>query len=282
MLTQQRWKGRRVDRAQDCSVSIISRLCCSHSGAIDRPLSSCDDRDLRSLWNWAARGSWPTGVGLAISIGGVLAGVTGVGDSAASQSPQIVPRDALIGGLSYSQWAAAYWRWRDSFNRLTQNPTSCLTASQSGPVWFLGGSDSNTPGTRDCAIPVGRYIVLGGPATVCSTVNKPPVYARTSAGLIRCARKLWRRTPGVLHLTLDGVPLEPAGYVVRTIAFRFRMPAQNNDLFVPGRTAGREADYGYATIMPPLTPGTHTLVGVGRYKQYPHPPEKVTYHLTVG
>ena len=209
-----------------------------------------------------------------------LVAIFGIGSSAASQSAQIVPRDALVGGRGYSQWTAAYWRWRDSLHRVTGNGTSCLSASH-GPVWFLGSSQEGIVITRNCSIPAGRYIMIAGPSTDCSTVNKPPYYAKTTAGLVRCARRGWRKTPGELRLTLDGLALQPPGYVLRTTAFRFQMPAHNNEFFAPGPTAGREADYGYATILPPLSPGSHTLMGVGRYKNYPYPPEKVTYHLTV-
>jgi hypothetical protein len=123
--------------------------------------------------------------------------------------------------------------------------------------------------------------MLYTPSTECSTVEPAPFHATTNAGLMRCANRLWRHGPGWLTLTLDGVNIQPAGYVGGTRAFAFKMPAHNNFLRVPGRTRGRAAVYGSASILRPLNPGTHTLVqtdGFSNTSVY----NRITYRLTVG
>jgi hypothetical protein len=103
----------------------------------------------------------------------------------------------------------------------------------------------------------------------------------TDAGLQRCAKAYWQGHQGELNVTLDGTALNPPGYVGATGAFAFTMPAHNNYLHLPGRTKGRAAIYGSATILRPFSPGTHTLVAVDAFAHTSYGVQ-VTYHLTVG
>jgi hypothetical protein len=147
-------------------------------------------------------------------------------------------------------------------------------------VWFLHGDNYTGAGdsiTRACHIPAGRYLFLDRPSIDCSTVEAPPYRATTDAGLMRCARSFGsvRST-----LTLDGKPISPSGILLETAVFRFTMPAQNNELEVPGATHGRAAVYGAPVMLRPLSTGSHTLVQVSGY------PGGLTLHstydLTVG
>jgi hypothetical protein len=157
-----------------------------------------------------------------------------------------------------------------------------LVLAQRGPVWFLGAS-AGTPAvhTYTCTIPAGRYVMLDPPSIDCSTLEAPPFHATTNAGLTRCAKTQWQQHQGRDSLTLDGVKLQPAGYVTRTRPFAFRMPTNNNILELPGRTRGRAAVYGEASILPPLTTDTHMLV---QRAGYAHTTTSwtVTWRLTVG
>lgn len=214
-------------------------------------------------------------------VGLMLAVVVGVDVSAAaSQATPVVPGHELVAGRGYGQWEAAAWQWRLTQPNITSNRTSCFTAGQHGPVWFLAGS-ANTVSRKTCAIPAGRYVMLFAPAGDCSTVERAPFHATTDARLVRCAKTDWLHFQGFLGVSLDGVNLKPAGYLGGTGAFAFRMPAHNNWLHVPGRTHGRIAVYGAASILRPLTTGSHTLVVVSGYL-HPFSRYKLTYHLTVG
>jgi hypothetical protein len=208
--------------------------------------------------------------------------VVAVGVSAAATRPSpLVPGGGSVAGRGYAHWVAAAWRWRLSQPRITSNRTSCFTAGQHGPVWFIGSTVTAAVYSRTCAIPAGRYLMLYTPITECSTVEPPPFHATTNAGLMRCAKRLWERGPGWLTLTLDGVNIQPAGHVGGSPAFAFQMPAHDNFLRVPGRTHGRAAVYGFGSILRPLSRGTHTLVqtdGFSKSSIY----NKITYKLTVG
>jgi hypothetical protein len=201
---------------------------------------------------------------------------------AAAPSGALVPGSGSVGGRGYGQWVAAAWRWRVALPDVTTNKTSCLTAGQHGPVWFLSGSEFKASSiTRTCAIPAGRYIIIFAPSVDCSTVEKAPFHATTDAGLQRCARAWWRGHQGEESVTLDGVSLRPVGYVGGTGAFQFRMPARNNWIHARGHTRGRMAVYGFAAILRPLSPGSHTLVLAEAYKHSTFY-SKTTYQLTIG
>jgi hypothetical protein len=201
---------------------------------------------------------------------------------AASTSSELVPASVAVGGHGYGYWAAARWRWRDSLPNVVPGKTSCFSAHQAGPIWFLGSTAGKANTVQvTCRIPAGRYLMVEGPGVECSTVEDPPFHAKSDAGLRTCVLRWWRAHKGGEDVTLDGTAIRPPGHLGGTSVFRFRMPAQNNYLHVPGRTGGRAVYYGAATILRPLSPGTHTLVWV---ESYTHPDSflNVTYELTVG
>jgi hypothetical protein len=119
------------------------------------------------------------------------------------------------------------------------------------------------------------------PSVECSTVEAAPFHATTDAGLKRCARRYWMQHRGGGELTLDGASISPPGYVGGTTAFPFTMTAQHNFLGVPGRTSARAAVYVAASILRPLSPGTHTLVLIDSFTR-PTTVLKSTVKLTVG
>jgi hypothetical protein len=198
----------------------------------------------------------------------------GVGGSAATAQPtRRFAARKVISARHGARLMVAAWRWRLSLPNVTSNKTSCFTKAQRGPVWFLGGSETGRVITRTCAIPAGRYIMLYSPSVDCSTLERPPFHATSDAGLQRCAKHYWQRHPGRENLTVDGVSIRPAGYIIATPAFSFTIPRENNWLGVRGHAHGRAAVYGAISILR-LSRGTHTLVQVGG--------EKVTYQLTIG
>jgi hypothetical protein len=223
------------------------------------------------------RVAWAFALGFELLLAG-----TGANSIAVPPSP-LVPTSEQVGGRDYGQWLATAYQWRLSLPAVTAQKASCFTSSQQGPVWFLSGSLYNGTGiTRRCQVPAGRYLMTFTPSFDCSTVERPPLHATTDAGLRRCAKALWRKYPGSERLTLDGVRLLPSGYVVATDAFHFKMPARNNWLNVPGRTRGRAAAYGLASILRPLSPGVHTLVHVEPpFAHIPGRTSTTTYQITV-
>lgn len=225
-------------------------------------------------------------VGRALSLGCValLAAVGAATAVGATNSNLVVPGNAIVGGHTYAQWETKAWQWELANVRwLNSGPPPvprCTTAGQNGPVWFLHGDNYTRAGnsiTRACHVPAGRFLFLDRPSVDCSTVEAPPYHATTDAGLLRCARSFGsvRST-----LTLDGKRISPSGVVLETAVFGFSMPAQNNELEVPGATHGRAAVYGEAVMLRPLSKGSHTLSEVSSY--HGGLTLRSTYDLTVG
>jgi hypothetical protein len=215
------------------------------------------------------------------AVGAAVVSVAAATASAAAQGTALVPGSAKVAGRYYGQWVVAAFRWRLLQPNITSNGNACISAGQRGAVWFLGGSSTNASvATRQCSIPAGRYVMLFTPSVDCSTAEPTPFHASTNVGLMRCAKRQWQRLFNGESVTLDGALLHPPAYVGRTVPFAFRMPAHNNYLRAPGRTHGRMAIYGDATILRPLRPGTHTLVVYEGWK--PSIYVKTTYQLTIG
>lgn len=182
---------------------------------------------------------------------------------------------------NYPQWVIADWQWRLSLPAKASAPGSCITRAQNGPVWFLTSSDTGRSTSVTCSIPTGRSIMLDSPSVECFSVGPAAFQAGADAVLRKCALSQWRRHPGGLTVSVDGVALQPAGFVIGTGAFAFTQPRRDNLTHTPGHTRGRAAVYGSASILSPLNPGFHTLVERISYS-HTSVVEQVVYHLIVG
>jgi len=178
----------------------------------------------------------------------------------------------------------AWWQWRVSLSRNHAAPSgrSCIASKQHGRVWFLSDDYpvEGVPSTLRCSVPLHDCLLIGVPSIDCSTIEAPPVYANTHTGLLECAREDWRAAKPPDNVTLDDVPLSPAGVIVATPVFDFTAPATDNEFMAPGRTTGEAAVYGYVTMLRPLSRGHHTLVAELKYTGTKR--NRVTYRLTVG
>ncbi len=237
----------------------------------------------------APRGTWddaPVSPGrvcarrvlVCVILGGAIAGSALARVSNSGDAARLVPGDSPIAGRSYSHWEEAYLRWQLTM-QLAPHARSCFRRAQRGPVWFLDSGFG--PATFTCQIPSGRYAMMQLLTVGCSTIEAPPFHASSNAGLERCAGREWRAAGGYATLTLDGTKLRPPGYVRATTAFRFRMPARHNLLRIPGKTSGRTAAVGMSAIIPPLSPGRHTLtISSGFRNARPSRFPTITYILT--
>ncbi len=174
--------------------------------------------------------------------------------AAASSQPGLVPPTGKVAGHSYGQWLGL--AWRSIFEHQASAP-ACETTH--GVTLLLGAPGPDARYT--CHVKAHRPLYALGLSNECSTVEQPPSYAKTRAGLRSCARRGLRGSSGV-RLSIDGHAIhDPKRYVAASPVFSFSLPA-NNILGVTAR-GGRLAAYGYGFLIRGLAKGRHTITGAG-------------------
>src|SRR3954454_22338461 len=120
--------------------------------------------------------------------------------------------------------------------------------------WKLGGNvvaPFGPLGVTSCTVKPGTRIVVVGSSGECSTpFEEPP-----GTDLEACARGL---TSEVESVTVDGRQVSLSDEL--TSVLPVTLPA-NNLFSVDAGSRGQFVAYGWVTLLTPLTPGNHTIVG---------------------
>jgi hypothetical protein len=192
--------------------------------------------------------------------------------AAVAASPRVLPPDAHPHGRTYGEWAAAWWHYVLSVPA-TQNPLLDETGAncavgQSGDVFFLVGilNVSGTAVRTECVAPTGAMLFFPIVNTICT--NEPPPLVPTdelrpcAAGPIETATDL--------VVEIDGVPVGGLErFRAQSELFGLTLPPDN----LLGGQAGSchfdsdvgacvpylAAADGFYLMLPPLSPGEHTL-----------------------
>jgi len=212
-----------------------------------------------------------------------------------AEAPQFVPDQEdqpEMFGRTYGEWSASWVQWSEAGpvgqNAITDETGAfCDTNQPSRNVWFLGGAFAPHIGVdRSCTIPHDRALFyplyewnwIDCPGTADEALSDAEVRA-TLAGLTDLA--------GRVTSTLDGVAISSLQVLtVRTQSPRFRSILPDNSVIangcspplLGGKTSRRFVD-GYWVMLPPLSPGVHTLTLHGGSLGFDE--NGVTYHLTV-
>jgi len=208
--------------------------------------------------------------------------------------PKVVPLHTKIFDLTYDEWAARWWQWLLPIPPNTPAPTLDTTGAecdlgQSGPVWFLAGTSSDTSGghafTRSCTIPTGKYIffpiiniVDDWPCPPAFNFNPDPGRSLEDF-LVADADKITKNV-SVLEVDVDGsVVNHPFKYRATSplVGFTADPGWVFNDPCVTGTPQVGVAD-GYWIMLRPLSVGPHTLHFRGVNGSFE---TEVTYHLTI-
>jgi uncharacterized protein YecT (DUF1311 family) len=170
---------------------------------------------------------------------------------------QVVPPKSPIDGLSQSYWVRKYYEWARSFEKARKpsaDPTGDLCAAkQSGPVWFLAGSESTDPAVRSCVVPADAHVMV----PILNTLAQP------TGKSVRCESLLstlaqFNADVSDLRLKVDGLTLKNVT-LYRAGSGCFEL----NDV-VQGKK-GVAAGDGYWVFLKPLPPGQHDLEFGGKY-----------------
>ena len=204
----------------------------------------------------------------------VLALITG---AANAQTPTVFAPDATVSGLTYGEWSAAWWQWAVSVpapdSPLLDSSGQYCQVSQSGPVWFLAGSFSSTPVTRQCAVPSGQVVLFPIINSICAA--EPDVQACASSCVDGTSK-------GSLKATIDGADVRGLkNFRAASPLFDIRLPG-NNIFGAPPGVYSPSASDGF-WLMVQLPPGNHVLHWEGAFVSGPSAgfSQNVTYNLTV-
>jgi len=202
-------------------------------------------------------------VGLAASATAQEASPTAQEPTPVSDSIEVLPADALVGGASLGEWYARWWQWAISFPIEVQ-PTSegQCGFGQSGPVFFLPAYFApGIEGPVMCIVPAGMALFVPFHGAECSTVEPPPFFGRDEEALRACAEGL-TGLPGDLSLTVNGQELLTSELPpITTPLFTLNFPENN----VFGVSAGIAASVasGYEVMLAPLPAGEYEVTVSG-------------------
>ena len=170
---------------------------------------------------------------------------------------QVAPPKSAIDGLSQSYWVRKYYEWARSFEK-GRKPSADTTgdlcaAKQSGPVWFLTGSESTDPVVRSCVVPADVHVMV----PILNTLAQPTGKAVRCESLLSTLAQ-FNADVSDLRLKVDGVALQSVTL--------FRAGSGCFELNDVGQgKKGMAAGDGYWVFLKPLPPGQHDLEFGGKY-----------------
>lgn len=215
--------------------------------------------------------------------------------AAGAHHSDVFRNDARPYGTDMATWGerASRWVYGQPYDRSPLfDPTgeNCDVA-QRGPVWYVAriAGPPVFSGTRECAVPRGRSLLLYIGAVV-DTYPCPafpdfrPAPGQSLYDFLAADAKFWMDTVDFLSVTIDGRPVRDV------MSYRYASDdlfwikgdpslAEPFDPCITGRWQKAVVD-GFFLMVKPLRPGGHTIVvrgtnTIGHDKTF-------TYHLTVG
>lgn len=211
-------------------------------------------RAFTSISNWPGRVA-----ALLLSVGLTVA-------LASSASAGVLPPNSSASGKSYAEWSAEHWKWTFSMpadaHPLTD--TADVSAGQSGPVWFLGGTFAPTEdlngnligiADREVSIPTGKALFF-------PILDAEQSLAEGGADEADCratANFFGDHAVG-LFCTVDGTSVEGLdAYRTDSPFFSFGPMPDNNLLGQPEGTVSSAVSDGYFVMLSPLSAGEHII-----------------------
>jgi hypothetical protein len=203
-------------------------------------------------------------------------------------NPGIAPVNSHPHGLTYGQWAAAWWTWAlqtpAGINPLLDTTGVDIAANQTDHVWFLAGSLGSGTVVRTGTVPSGTALFFPLANLFYGAFLTDPDSTKTEA-FIRSQVKCIEGAG--LSVTIDGKMVQcPNQYLEKSAIFPIHFPVDNvlgvTPDQVPDLTLDPVADEGYYLFLQPLPPGQHTIHWVVTPQSSCAAPLDVTYNLTVG
>jgi hypothetical protein len=181
-------------------------------------------------------------------------------------NPGVLPPQSHPYGKSYGEWSAAHWQWTYSLpvDHHPLTDTADVSAGQSGPVWFLGGTwapttdlNGNLVGNADrqVTIPAGKALFFP-----IIDAEQSLAEGGTSEADCRAVANGFADHATGLSCTIDGRAVEHlSAYRTESPFFPFGPLPANNLLGLPEGTTSSAVSDGYFVMVAPLSPGQHTI-----------------------
>jgi hypothetical protein len=209
---------------------------------------------------------------IAALFGACICACVGTAAASVAASPQPAATAAnppeRIDGIALADWTGRWWQWAfafpDGLEPYRDRDGRLCDLGQSGPVWFLAGTDGRFDARRTCRVPEGRHLLV----PVINMIHYGPIsgaLARPCDALQKAAATNNDHLRSAVAL-LDGEAL-PASAVLRLRTTRCFDPFPGAD---PGADPGKDAEEeagsglhaaadGYWILLPPLPAGRHVL-----------------------
>ncbi len=162
--------------------------------------------------------------------------------------------------LDPGQLSADWWKWAlqkpaDQSPLVGSYSGGPQCQGQRGGVFFLAGSLTGEPVTRECTVPSGTPIFLPLVNSFCGDVKG----TGSEQEFRQCANEsLDQLLQGsTTFITVDGNPVDVSGQRAESPLFTVTLP-QNNVLGAPPGAYDVVSD-GVWVLLPPLSEGTHTI-----------------------
>ena len=190
-------------------------------------------------------------------------------------------------GSSVGTWSARWWQWAYTVPADAHHPlfdatgADCMNGQSSKGFGLLAGifNESGDVVRTDWTVPVGRGIFFPVLNVECSSLEGAPFYGDDPASLNACLVP-WSSQD--TFATIDGAPVTT--FSARSGMYAIGPMADPNILGATGGATGVSMTDGLYGVLPPLSPGHHTLHFGGAYVLDGSPigyDLDITYELTV-
>lgn len=180
----------------------------------------------------------------------LLLALSGMGTTACAKDPPVtVPMVETVDDVTVAEWTARWWRWADDqwvAPYLDPDGRFCQVG-QSGPVWFLAGTNGRFQPKRECVIPEGKHLLVPVINMISYGVNEGATCASLQDGAAVNNDNLLSAV-----VVLDGKLLDDVSKRRVSSEGCFRMDPDDEDSTLAA------AD-GYWLLLKPLPRGRHAL-----------------------
>jgi len=187
--------------------------------------------------------------------------------NAVANAATVVPAGSTVAGKTVGEWTADWWNWTGAgpANVFTDADGSVATQNQSGPVFFVAGTQGGAAVSRSFEVPSGKFILL--PLLNIIVANGPdPGFTDTASEASAWADA---QATATLFASVDGTDLpdlsthrekSPANFTYTVAAGTGGFPA--------GTYTDANSD-GFWLMLEPLAAGEHTIHFGGTANAFP-------------